>query len=157
MSYRISGLNPDPFLPLFELPDEVLAARGARRVTAREKPGYPCRVSLEDAEPGEGLLLLNFEHQPARSPFRASHAIYVRRAATRPFEARNRLPPVFHGRILSLRGFSPDGMLLSADLAEGADAESAIERLFGDPEVAYLHAHSAKPGCFLARVDRLPG
>ncbi len=71
MSFRFSGLSPDPFAPLFALSDSELAGRGMTRVVADSKPGYPCRVSLEDAEPGERLILLPFEHQPAHSPYKA--------------------------------------------------------------------------------------
>jgi hypothetical protein len=30
----------------------------------------------------------------------------------------------------------------------------AIERLFANPEAAYIHAHYAKRGCYAARIDR---
>jgi hypothetical protein len=156
MPYRIAGLAPEPFLPLFELSDEDLAGRGARRVIATSHSGFPCRISLKDAKAGEELLLINYEHQPAATPFKSCHAIYVRRNAVRAFEGRNELPPVFHGRTLSLRGFDAEGMLVAADLAEGSAVVPAIECLFADDAVTCIHAHSAKPGCFLARVDRLP-
>ena len=63
--YRISGLPLADFAPLFGLDDAALKERGAMRVVAANKPGYPCRVTLEDAEPGETLILLNYEHQAA--------------------------------------------------------------------------------------------
>lgn len=156
MPFRIAGLDPEPFAPLFELSDPELAARRARRVVAAHKPGFPCRVSLEDAEPGEELLLLNYEHQPADSPFRSRHAIYVRRNARQPFRVENSLPPVFCGRMLSLRGFDGEGMLVDAELIQGDAAADVIERMFRNEAVACLHAHFAGPGCFAARVDRLP-
>jgi len=155
MSYRIAGLNPAEFLPLFNMPDEELAARRAKRVVATGKPGFPCRITLEDAEPGEELVLLNYEHQPAASPFRSAHAIYVRRAAAQPFNAVDTLPPVFRNRMISLRGFDVSGEIVAADLVRGEAAAEAIERLFENGQVAYLHAHYAMFGCFAARIDRV--
>ncbi|MDB5676333.1 MAG: hypothetical protein JWM65_3315 [Sphingomonas bacterium] len=152
--FVIRGLDPAPFAPLFALDDEALAALEARRVVATSKPGFPCRVSLEDAEPGETLILANFEHLPVASPFRSRHAVYVRAAAGDPAEYRDTLPAQFRTRMLSLRAFDEAGMMVDADLADGREAETMIERMLADPAVAYLHAHFAKPGCFAARIDR---
>jgi len=82
MSFRVSGLRAEPFTSLFGLDDEALARAGARRYIADAKPGFPCRVTLEDAEPGERVLLVHYVHQPADTPFHASHAIYVRENAS---------------------------------------------------------------------------
>jgi hypothetical protein len=57
-------------------------------------------------------------------------------------------------RVISLRAFDEDGMLIDADLAEGSMLEPVIGRLFASPQAAYLHAHYAKPGCYAARIDR---
>src|SRR5271169_6581628 len=108
MRLRYIGLDPGQFRELFALPDAALAARGIQRVTADAKPGFPCRVSLEDAEPGETLLLLPFEHQPAASPYRASGPIFVRETAAAAYDGAG-LPPVFAGRILSVRAYDAAG------------------------------------------------
>src|SRR5438046_165555 len=70
MAYVVTGLPVDEFRPLFGLSDAELAARGIVRHTADEPVGFPCRITLEDAPVGETLLLLNYEHQPADTPYR---------------------------------------------------------------------------------------
>ncbi len=152
MNFTVSGLSAEPFVPLYGLSDGELAERRARRVVVTGS-GFPERIELRDAEPGDTLLLVNFEHQPANTPFRSSHAVYVREGATesRSFDG---LPEVLRRRLLSLRGFSLEGMLVEADVVDGNDARPVIERLFADRAVAYIHAHSARPGCYLARIDR---
>ena len=85
--YRVIALDPSQFAPLFDLDDQALLARGMRRVIADRHPGFPCRVSLVDAEPGEELLLLPFQHLDVDSPYRASGPIYVRRGAERAHPA----------------------------------------------------------------------
>ena len=151
--FVIRGLDPTPFSPLFTLDDAALAALEARRVTATDG-GFPCRVSLEDATPGETLILANFEHLPVASPFRSRHAVYVRETATVPAEYRDALPEQLRRRMLSLRAFDGAGMMLDADLADGREADAVIARMLAAPGVAYLQAHFAKPGCFAARIDR---
>ncbi|MBA3810556.1 MAG: DUF1203 domain-containing protein [Caulobacteraceae bacterium] len=154
MKFAITGLPVERFSPLFGLSPEVLAARQIVRQTVDSKPGFPCRVTLEDAEPGETVLLLNHEHQSAPTPYRASHAIFVREAAKETVRLENEIPEVFLGRRLSIRAFDAAGMMVGADLCDGQDAPALIERLFADEAVAYLHAHNAGRGCYAARIDR---
>lgn len=154
MTFRISALPLAPFVPLFTLDAEALAARGARRVIADRTPGFPCRVSLVDAAPGETLILTHWQHQPADTPFRASHALYVRESAVEARPDPGAVPELLRRRTLSLRGFDAAGMLVSADLTEGTALEPALETMLAAPEVAYVHLHYAKPGCYAARADR---
>jgi hypothetical protein len=154
MSFRITGLPAEPFAELFSMPDEALAERLAMRVVADRAHGYPCRISLTDAEPGQSLILLNYEHQPADSPFRSRYAIYIREGE-RQYDEVDRVPAQLRRRLLSVRGFDHQGMLRDADVAEGTALEPLIDRLFDDERVAYLHIHIARPGCYAARVDRV--
>ncbi len=154
MTYRISGLDPAPFAALIGASDDVLAAHNAVRVTATKKPGYPCRITLEDAEPGETLILLNHVSHDVATPYRSSYAIYVREAAQDAPEFDDALPPVFTGRPLAFRAFDADGMLKNAALAQPGEADAKIRALFADPGIAYLHAHNAAHGCFAAKVER---
>jgi len=154
MDYRITGLDPREFVHLVPLDDAALARVRAVRRVCDSRPGFPCRVSLEDARPGERVLLVNYEHLPVDSPYRASHAIYVREGATRPFDAVNELPEALATRLLSLRAIDAKGHIVDADLAEGDAIEPLIRRLLGNDQVAYVHAHFARRGCFAARIDR---
>lgn len=154
MSYRIEGLQPASFACLFGLPDDLLAERGAVRATATSERGFPCRIGLDFASPGETVLLLNHVSNDVATPYRAAFAIYVREEAGEAAEFVDRLPPVLEGRPLSLRAFDSGGMLRDAVLAEPGDVERRIVRLLGDPEAASVHAHSAAFGCFLARIER---
>jgi len=153
MHFRIRGLDPAGFKPLFAMSDAQLGRLRARRVVSDSKPGFPCRVSLDDVLPGNDVVLVNFEHLAVDSPYRASHAIYVGAASTR-FDEVDVVPPALRSRLLSLRALDARGMMVDADIVEGASAESLIERLFASNEVEYLHAHFARRGCFAARIDR---
>ena len=119
------------------------------------KPRLPDRIEVRDAEPGETVLLVNHTHQPADNPYRASHAIFVREGAETPFDAIDEVPEVLRRRLLSLRAFDRDDLMIDADVVDGVEAERLIGRLFEDPRVAYIHAHYAKRGCFAARIDRV--
>jgi hypothetical protein len=154
MTFRIRGLDPAPFRHLWGLPAAALAAAGAERHVADRSLGFPDRVELRDAAPGETLLLVNFVHQPAANPYRASHAIFVREGAERAFDRVGEIPAVLAIRPLSLRAFDAADRLVDAELAEGERQAGAILRLLADPRVAYLQAHYARPGCYAARIER---
>lgn len=153
--FVVRGLDPAPFRPLYGLSDAALAERGVVRMTADAKPGFPCRVTLEDADPGEAMLLLNYEHLPAATPYRSRHAIFVREGAGAAAVVEDRLPEQLSRRLLSLRAFDAAGMMVDAEVLEGISAEPLVREWLGRDRVAYLHTHNAKRGCFAARVERL--
>ncbi len=154
MTYRITGLDPAAFAHVAGANDADLSAHNALRVTATAKPGYPCRITLEDAEPGETLILLNHVSHDVATPYRSRYAIYVREGATVAAEYVDTVPPVFEGRPLGLRAFDAAGMLQTAALALPGQADAKIRAVFADPGIAYIHAHNAAHGCFAAKVER---
>jgi hypothetical protein len=153
MAFRITGLPSEPFKELFSLSDAELAERQAIRVKADESHGFPCRISLTDATPGQSLILLNYQHQAADSPYRASHAIYIREGEQQ-YDEVDQVPEQLQRRLLSVRGFDTRGMMLDADVVEGKDLEPLIARLFANASIDYLQIHIARPGCYAARVER---
>jgi hypothetical protein len=119
MLFRISGLSPEPFRHLDRLCDAELADFGVIRRVADSNPGYPDRIAMRDAEIGEPLLLMNHFRQPAQTPYRASHAIFIREGADRAYAEIDRVPDVMRRRVLSLRTYDQAGMMLDADLGRG--------------------------------------
>lgn len=154
MPFQIHALPVAPFRPLFSLSDAALAERSVRREVVPANPGAPCRVSLTDAAEGEVVYLLNYEHLPADTPYRARHAIYVREGATQAFPPPGEVPEMLRRRLLSVRAISSTGDLVDADVVDGAELEPVIERLIAAADVACLHVHFAKQGCYAARVTR---
>ena len=153
MQFRISGLPAEPFQHLFALDDEALKRHGAVRRVA-ENSGYPCRVSLTDAKAGDEVILVNYEHQDADTPYRSRHAVYVRKGERR-YDAVGEIPEQLRKRLLSVRAFDQSGMIVDADVIEGRLLEEMISRFFANDAVAYIHLHFARPGCYAARVDRI--
>ena len=153
-SFQLVGLSPEPFKPLFELGDAALAKLHARRVVSTRKPGLPCRISLEDAEIGDELLLLPYTHQPAASPYQASGPIYVRRGSKQRRLAAGELPSYVTSRLISVRAYDSAHMIVAASVCEGVLAAGEIEQCFENELVAYIHLHNAKRGCFSCQVNR---
>ena len=154
MTYRITGLDPARFAPLFGLDEAVLAAHGAARVRVEAPNSAPCRLSLDDAPVGASMLLLSHEHQPATTPYRQQGPIFVREGETEAATYDDTVPPAMARRVLSIRAFDAQGMMVDADVVDGAEAEAVIRRLLARPDTDYLHAHYARRGCFAATIRR---
>ena len=154
MTFQIHALPPDSFAALFTLSDTELADRGARRVIADEACAFPCRVSLVDADVGDELILTNYAHLDQRSPYRASHAVYIRKGVAQATPKPGEVPAVFANRLLSLRAFGRDHMMTNADVVDGRTLAHGLRDMFADPAVDYVHIHNAKQGCFAASATR---
>jgi hypothetical protein len=154
MSFVVHALPEQSFAPFFAMSEDELREHRARLCVADARPGFPCGVSLADAEVGERVLLIHYEHHVCESPFRASHAIYVRESAQQAHPRPAELPAMLRSRLISLRAFDAEAMMVAADVVEGEQLEPAISAVLEDPAVAYVDLHNAKLGCYLARVTR---
>jgi len=154
MQFRIKGLSRQSFSHLIDQAPEVLRRSAAERITVEASPGYPDRITLDDAPVGETVLLLNHMHQPAPTPFRASHAIFVREGGGETFDKVNVIPPALARRLIALRAFDARDHMIDADIVPGTELPMLIERMLANPQACYLHAHYAKWGCYAAKVTR---
>jgi hypothetical protein len=154
MGFRISGLPVASLDHLFGLDADQLEATGVVDLRVEDEHTWPCRVTLQDAVPGERVLLLNYRHQPAASPYAASGPIVVRREARHTHVAVNAVPEQQRIRLLSVRAYDARHWIVGAEVTPGTALESVIEGFFADQRVAYLHLHNARYGCYSARVDR---
>jgi Protein of unknown function (DUF1203) len=154
MDFLVLALDPAPFQHLYGLSDQALADLGAEAMIVNESPGFPCRIALRDAPIGARMILLNFEHQPGATPYRSRHAIFIEDGARRVVPEVNEIGDYMTTRLLSVRAFDASHNMRDADVCPGAEAVILFRRLLGAPAVSYLHVHSARRGCYLARVER---
>ena len=153
MNFQITGLPAQSFHSLFKLSDAELQARSAIRMVANCNPGFPCRVSLQDADIGQSVILINHEHLAVAGPYRSRHAIFVREHASDARLAVNEVPEVITRRLLSVRSFDTAGLMKEADVLPGTQLREVAAKMLDRDGVQFLHIHNAKPGCFAARVD----
>ena len=154
MTFQIHALSSPPYTALFSLTDSELNQRNIVKTIVEEQNSYPCRVSLEDADIGETVILVNYSHLPEASPFQASHAIFVRQNATQATPEVDSIPQMITRRLISVRAFDAEHLMLTADVVEGEELKQMIGNMLEDDKVQYLHLHYARPGCFAAKVTR---
>ncbi|MEO0468875.1 MAG: DUF1203 domain-containing protein [Bacteroidota bacterium] len=154
-SFQVRHLDPQIGQQLFTLSEEALRAKHAVKMIASTKPGFPCRISLQDAEVGEEVILFPYEHHATNSPYRASGAVFIRKQATSPQIGPNELPDMLLHRQLSVRAYDQSGMMKKTKVLSGTALQIAIEALFSDQSIHYLQIHNAGPGCFNCQIDRV--
>jgi hypothetical protein len=141
--FRITALDP-----------ATLDLSTTLRVVADASPGYPCRVSLQDAAIGETVYAFSHTHHDVSSPYRASGPVFVREGAQPADLAAGEIPLMLDRRRLSLRAYDEAAMMIDAEVIEPGGLRDALEARFTRTEVAYVHLHNAGPGCFNCAVVR---
>jgi len=154
IQFLIKALAKDKFHELMLKDDEELKVSQAVWLTVDTEPGYPCRVSLSDAKIGERVLAQSFCHHNVNSPYRASGPIFVRENAQIAELDINEVPEMLRHRLLSVRAYNSGKLMIAAEVVQGKELESAIDRQFQNRDVEYIHIHNANPGCFNCSVYR---
>lgn len=153
-NFQIVALEEKVFHNLFLMNEEALESIGVVKIIANQNPGYPCRISLKDAEIGEEVFLLNYQYHNVESPYKASGPIFIRKGATTAKLNVNEIPHMLHHRYLSIRGYNADSMIVEARVTEGVNVKENIDEIFDNKEVEYIHILNAKPGCYNCLVIR---
>ena len=154
-NFRLKALDKAQFSDYFNLTENELVEKGIRKMVVDEFPGFPCRVSLADAEIGEDVILLNFEHHLVNSPYKTGGPIFIRKTAQTLKPEINEIPKMFNHRLLSIRGFDKEATMIFADVTHGDNLKEKLNDILDNKEIDYLHIHNAKPGCYNCLVERV--
>ncbi|SEF92847.1 DUF1203 domain-containing protein [Vibrio hangzhouensis] len=152
--FIIKAIEKNFFAGHMELSEEKLKELNAKWVIADTKPGYPCRVSLKEAEVGERVLLVPFKYHDVLSPYQALGPIFVREKAAMAELEVNEIPEILTERLLSVRAYNKDNCMIHGETIKGAELERCVRQQFLNGEVIYLQVHNANPGCFNCSVYR---
>ena len=121
---------------------------------ADEKPSYPCRQCLRDAEVGEELMLVSYDPFEIDSPYRSASPIFLHRHPCPPPAELHALPEQITIRQLSVRAFDGDALMIDAAIIDGGQLGATLERLFDNESCDHVHVHNATRGCWAVRIDR---
>ncbi len=153
-NFKISAIE-NTYNQLFNLSTEELAAKNIKKMTVDEQPGYPCRVTLEDAEIGEEILLLPFEFHKMTSPYKASGPVFIRKNAIKVNLEVNEIPEMLFKRQQTLRAYDKNGMMIDAISPNAKELKNGIEALFSNIKASYIQIHNTNPGCYNCQVNRI--
>jgi len=140
--------------PIAEAAANTLRERAGKVYVADEKPGYPCRQCLRDAEIGEELILVSHDPFTGGSPYRSASPIFLHKVPCEPPADLHEVTSQLTIRRLSVRAFDHDEMMLDAAVIQGEDLVDSIAELFSDQAVERIHVHNAERGCWAVSVAR---
>ncbi len=159
--------RPLPFV-IHAIPDHVVSAArersdagtaadgDVRRLVA--EGGEPLRCCLQDAVPGERLLLFNHRPVlPAASPYQESGAVFAhaRVVDCQGAEPTARYPHDWRGRPQVLRAYDKKGSIHpSTRVHDGTDPEGVIAEVLSDPDVVLIHSRNIAHGCYMFAIGR---
>ncbi len=152
-NFKITAIEEN-FEHLFDMTEDELYEIGAKRMTVDSKPGFPCRVSLEDANVNEEVILFPYQHHKVKTPYKSSGPIFVRQHAIKAALKINEIPLMLDHRLLSLRIYNEYGMMIDARTAMGNELKNEIQLIFSDINTNYIQVHNASPGCYNCQINR---
>jgi hypothetical protein len=123
-------------------------------ITADSPTGYPCRHCLHFAKPGERVILFPYASVPGGHPYFESGPIFVHADQCKRYEDTREYPQDFrNGRVF--RAYNSNYDMIDAEVANGAEPEVVIEKLFENPETVFVQARSVTRGCYTFGVERI--
>ncbi len=154
-SFQILGLKSTQLDSITNLSEQELKSRGIKKFTVDANPGYPCRLTLEDAKVGEEVLLFSYEHHNVDSPYRASGPVFMRTNGQEANLEINTIPKMLDHRLLSLRVYDQHSMMIDAETTKGDVLQDSIQSIFDNQNARYIQVHNAGPGCYNCQVNRV--
>ena len=154
-NFQIKSLQQEEFASLFVMDDAALNQRRAVKMRADKTPGFPCRVSLQDAAIGEEVILLPYTHHKTGSPYFSTGPVFIRKNAQTVHPGINEIPFMLLHRLLSLRGYDGCGMMKASIVTEGKNLAEALHNMFQTTGIRYIHIHNAKAGCYNCVAERV--
>ena len=73
------------------------------------------------------------------------------------FDVASIVPEIVLHRLVSVRAYDTDDMCIYelGDVCDGTEVERLLDRALADRRTDYVNIHTARPGCFLCRVERI--
>ena len=114
----------------------------------------PCRHCLRITTPGEALIVFAYRPFTGVGPYAEVGPVFVHAGACEAYAQQDTFPQDFRNRMLTMRGYNAEGTIETAELSEAGNPESAIERLFSNERVSFIHVRNPAWGCYDFRIDR---
>jgi len=127
----------------------------------RREPGpdsrCPCRHCLSFAAPGETVLLGSYDLSKPKGVYWTPSPIFVHADSCPRYARTNHIPEIVRGALVSLRAYDAEDQCLYefGHVSEGTEIDEALQHALNDSRTGYVNIHTAKPGCFFCRVERL--
>jgi hypothetical protein len=121
--------------------------------------GYgPCRSCLNVFRAGEERRLL-FTYDPfaGLDPYPSPGPIFIHESHCSPYDQDGTFPPALRNLPLTLEGYGDGRWLITRERPAAEQIEAAIDHIFANPTVQYIHVRNTEAGCYMFRIERAGG
>jgi uncharacterized protein DUF1203 len=118
--------------------------------------GYgPCRSCLNTFRVGEDRRLL-FTYNPfaGLDAYPSPGPIFIHEEHCEPYDRYSNFPPALRTLPLTFEGYGQQRWLIARERPADPGIEAAIDRIFANSAVEYIHVRNTEAGCFIARIER---
>lgn len=129
-----------------------------KTMIATEDGGFPCRVCLRYAAPGESVLLGSYNLPKPQGLYWTPSPIFVHAEPCTPYQGTDELPDIIRrNALVSVRVYDAEGMVLYdlGQVSDGGQADVPLARALADARTSFVNIHTARPGCLLSRVEKI--
>lgn len=114
-----------------------------------------CRLCLADGAPPQQHILFSYMPvQEDKNPYTEVGPVYIHDQCEQ-YRDVYALPPAMSSRkYLTVRGYDEGQFMVGGKMAEGERLEDAIDTLFNNPSIEYIHVSDASTGCYFFKVVR---
>ena len=125
-------------------------------VHAEVATGYgPCRLCLRDFAVGvDRRLLFTLDPFHGLEPYPLPGPVFIHERECDRHPELGGFPEDLRTHDLTFAAYGRGRVLRSEERVAGRDADSAIARLLGRPDVDYIHVRDTAAGCYDLRVER---
>lgn len=115
----------------------------------------PCRHCLKLIRPSdEELILFTYDAFHGQGVPPSPGPVYIHAEACAPFAGDGQIPAEYRGQPLTFEAFGENRERLGERLLKNADGDTALQEIFQNAKVEYVHVRSTSAGCYLFRVER---
>ena len=115
----------------------------------------PCRHCLHLIQPQtEELILFTYDAFSGQGVAPSPGPVYVHAEQCEAFRGSGKIPSAYLGQPLTFEAFGAGRKRLAEKTVAGCGEDQALQTIFADAEVKFVHVRSTSAGCYLFRVER---
>lgn len=129
-----------------------------RRMVVTPDGAFPCRHCLRLGRPGETMLLGSFNLPRPLGIYWTPSPIFLHADACEQADAVDEVAEIIRRNpLISVRAYDAADQCLYdlGHVGPGETIDAPLSRALSDSRTAFLNIHTARPGCLLARVERV--
>jgi hypothetical protein len=125
-------------------------------VSVSDGDGNPCRHCLAEIERDKPMLILAYRPFSSLQPYAETGPIFLCAQDCARYPQIAGVPALYRNREMLIRGYDHGERIIygTGKVIDMGSIHTEAERLFADPELAFIHVRSSTNNCYHFRIER---